>query len=67
VILPLGSHLWTYDLIPQLESFLHLFAVLRRGKAITSWSEVVGDRTIRGEKVLRSACALYHLRRVELE
>ena len=53
MILPLGSPLCTGNLIPQLASLLHLFAVLGRGQAMTSWSEVLGDRPIRGEKSLR--------------
>jgi hypothetical protein len=48
----LGSQLCPRDLIPPLASFLHLFAVLRRGKSMTSWSEMLGDGTIRGEKAL---------------
>jgi hypothetical protein len=51
--LPLGSHSRACDLAPPLESLLHLLAVFRRGKAMSSWSEVLGNRTVRGEETLR--------------
>jgi hypothetical protein len=54
-ILPLGSHPCACHLAPQLESLSHFLAIRRGGAQVASRSEVLGDRSIRGEKPLRMA------------
>ena len=49
----LGSPFRARDLTPNLKPFLHFLTVGRRGKEMSSWSEVLGDRAIRGQKALR--------------
>lgn len=50
--LPLRGHPCTCNLLPELKSLGHLLAILEGGKPVASWSEVLGDGTIRGEKPL---------------
>ena len=50
---PLGSPLRTRHFGPTLKSVPHFLAILRRGQQMTSRSEVLGNRTVRGEKPLR--------------
>src|SRR5262249_30087327 len=50
--LPLGHHRCACDLLPCLESLLHFLTVCWRGQAMPAQSEVLDNRTIRGEKSL---------------
>src|SRR5262249_54915560 len=51
----LGSPLRARYLGPTLKSVSHLLAILRRGQQMSSRSEVLGNRTVRGEKPVRMA------------
>src|SRR5262245_24319864 len=48
----LGGPLCTRDFGPTLEAVLHLLAVRGGRPQMPSWSEVLGNRTIRGQKAL---------------
>jgi hypothetical protein len=50
---PLGSPLRSRHFGPTLKSVPHFLAILQRGQQMTSRSEVLGNRTVRGEKPLR--------------
>lgn len=51
--LPLRGHRRTRDLLPDLEALGHLVPILRSGESVASWSEVLGNGTIRGQETLR--------------
>ena len=50
---PLGSPLRTRDFGPTLEAVPHLFSIRRRRQEVASGAEMLGNRTIRGQKALR--------------
>lgn len=51
--LPLCGHGRARDLLPDLESLGHFLAILGGEDPMTSWLEVLGDKTICREETLR--------------
>jgi hypothetical protein len=49
---PLGGDDRARHVLPALESVRHFSAILGGGEPVASWSEVLGDGTIRGEEPL---------------
>src|SRR5919202_5006677 len=57
-LLRLSSHPRAGDLFPHLASCTHFLPVCGRRPAMPAWSEMLGDRPIRGEKPLCLAWGL---------